>query len=388
MGIAVKTRAAPGDRLDWNDIKDRLDLATVVAALLGPPVRRIGARLAWLCPLHDDHDPSFTVDDRGWRCWSCATGGDAVGLVRRLEPGLGFPEAIRRAAELGGIALPGRPTRSGLTARPPVRPPVRPAERPPGESSGLDRQEAERLVADASERIWRPEGAAALAYLRGRGLTEATIRAARLGWADKIRLPKRDGDGTWTLAGITIPWGEPGRLTRIKVRRLGLFRGAKYIEVFADGWHVYPSMASVRPGMPLVVCEGEFDALLLIQELADLASVVTLGSTSSRPGAAFLVAAMACPTWFVALDADPSGDDSAAKWPARAVRVRPPAGDWTEAIQAGTDLRRWWTEEYFPAEFDKLERASIYEFDGGLTREAAELAAGLLPRQGEMTVDN
>src|SRR6516165_2211919 len=103
---------------------------------------------------------------------------------------------------------------------------------PPARPAGLDRQEAERLVADASERIWHPEGAAALAYLKGRGLTEATIRAARIGWADKIRMPKRDGSGTWPLAGIVLPWLDSGKLTRIKVRRLGLIKGAKYVETF------------------------------------------------------------------------------------------------------------------------------------------------------------
>src|SRR5262249_50095899 len=151
------------------------------------------------------------------------------------------------------------------------------------------------------------------------------------GWADKIRMPKRDGSGTWPLAGIVLPWIESGRLTRIKVRRLGFFRGAKYIEAFASGWRGYPGPEAIRPGAPLVIVEGEFDALLLGQELADLA-VVTLGSSSSRPEGSTLLAMLRCPRWFVALDADRAGDDAAAEWPARAVRVRPPepCKDWGE----------------------------------------------------------
>jgi hypothetical protein len=39
------------------------------------------------------------------------------------------------------------------------------------------------------------------------------------------------------------------------------------------------------------------------------------------------------------------------------------------------DLRRWWTEEHFPEEFDRQERAALMEYDGGLTREEAERAA-------------
>jgi hypothetical protein len=50
--------------------------------------------------------------------------------------------------------------------------------------------------------------------------------------------------------------------------------------------------------------------------------------------------------WFVATDADPAGDTSAASWPARARRVRPPEPfkDWTEAKSGGVDLARWWRD--------------------------------------------
>jgi hypothetical protein len=58
-----------------------------------------------------------------------------------------------------------------------------------------------------------------------------------------------------------------------------------------------------------------------------------------------------------------------------------PAGkDWSEAAQAGIDLRRWWIEEAFPLDgpFATEERAAIPAWDSGLSREAAELAVGLL----------
>jgi hypothetical protein len=429
---------ARGDRIAWDDLRHRVDMAAVATALFGPAPKRSGRRLLWPCPFHADHDPSLQVDpaERRWRCWPCDLGGDAPALVMRLQ-GVGFPEAVRIVAELAGIIAPSSkptrprpPTRSG-----PVRPAIPTAADPPENAptgsparpAGLDRQEAERVVADASERLWRPEGAAALAYLRGRGLTEATIRAACLGWAERIRLPKRDGTGTWPLSGITIPWGEPGRPTRIKVRRAGLFRGARYIEAFADAWTVYPSMAAIRPGAPLVIAEGELDCLLLAQQLERLAAVVTLGSASSRPEGATWLAMLRCPTWYIALDADPAGDDAAAQWPPRAVRVRPPAPDkdWTEAHQSGVNLKRWWSDRlagieaperstwdelvarrwgpgltiagpgftsdrivwpaspWHPADDDdRKERAAIMEHDGALSWEATERAADLRPSRG------
>ena len=49
----------------------------------GPGVGR-GRELAFVCPLHDDHDPSLRVDpERGvWYCDPCAEGGDVVRLAQ------------------------------------------------------------------------------------------------------------------------------------------------------------------------------------------------------------------------------------------------------------------------------------------------------------------
>jgi DNA primase len=350
MSVGVSGTYSGSSRIDWDGIRDRVDLAAVATALLGSAEKQSGRRLYWRCPFHDDHSPSFQVDTamHRWRCWPCGLGGDAPALVMKLD---------------GVAGTPGK-----AAARSPERP------------SGLERPEAERLTAQASERLWTPEGTKALAYLRDRGMTDATIKGARLGWYDKIRLPLRDQEGTWLLTNfVAIPWFDPsGRLERINTRRLGLFNGSKYIQAFSDSPIVYPSMSAIRCGAPLVIAEGEFDAILLAQELAGLASVITTGSKSNLPKVSLRVAMLGCSRLYAAHDDDGSGDDAAARWPGRAVRVRPPAGkDWTEALQAGVDLRRWWIAEHFPFEFDREERAAIVEYDGGLSREEAERRVGL-----------
>ena len=41
--------------VDWNEIRGRIDLTKVAAALLGPPVERRGlssGSLGWYCPFH------------------------------------------------------------------------------------------------------------------------------------------------------------------------------------------------------------------------------------------------------------------------------------------------------------------------------------------------
>src|SRR5271165_2107982 len=141
------TLTAAGERIDWNDIKGRIDLARVVTALLGPAAKRQG-RLLWPCPFHDDRNPSFEVDpQRGtWRCWPCNLGGDAPALVMKRN-GVAFPEAVRTVAELAGIATTAAmsvsvqaPERApnGLAASPLLRPATaKAASPPPQRSSGL-----------------------------------------------------------------------------------------------------------------------------------------------------------------------------------------------------------------------------------------------------------
>ncbi len=55
---------------------------------------------------------------------------------------------------------------------------------------------------------------------------------------------------------------------------------------------------------------------------------------------------LAAAPWYIATDADPAGEKTAAEWPASARRVRPPGAfkDWCEAHEGGVDLRRWWSD--------------------------------------------
>jgi len=330
--------AARGDTIDWSDIKDRIDLAAVATALLGtPPGRRgeRGRRLWWSCPFHEDPNPSFAVDPvkRSWKCYGCSERGDAADLVMRLNH-FTFLEAA--------AYLAGKPTPSGKPATKPAKAP----ERPPEQASGLLLPDALALVESAAVRLWTPEGLAALEYLQRRGLTAETIRQARLGWTPGVMIPIDDGARYWRVSGITLSWHDGDRVALVKIRRLGEFKGSKYIEAYRDKPALYPTPEAVRPGKPLVVVEGEFDALLLGQALGDLAAVLTLGSASSKPEAPILMRLLAASPWFVATDNDPAGDLAAKEWPARAIRVRPPAPckDWTEAHQYGINLRRWWTD--------------------------------------------
>jgi DNA primase len=324
----------PLERIDWNELKDRIDLAIVATALLGPaPGRRgeRGRRLWWRCPFHEDRNPSLAIepDKPWWRCWGCSENGDAAALVMKVR-GVAFPEAIRWLAELAGIApgSRGQAARSpapSMAPRPPTASPAKAADAAPDRSTGLSPADALALVETAEQRLWTPEGSTALAYLHDRGLNDETIRQALLGWTPGVMLPTSDGARFWRASGITIPWLDGDRLVLLKIRQPEGSR-PKYAEAFRDGPRGFPSMATIRPGWWLVIVEGEFDALLLGQELGELAAVVTLGSASSRPEGSTRLAMLQCPRWYTAHDADDAGDKAAAEWPARAIRIRPPRG--------------------------------------------------------------
>jgi hypothetical protein len=149
---------------------------------------------------------------------------------------------------------------------------------------------------------------------------------------------------------VVIPWfdgqGEDDRLCLLKIRQ-PVGRTPKYVEVFRDRPALFPGLSVIQPGWPLVIVEGEFDALLLGQELADLpAAVATFGSASSsgRPAPEVVDRLLTAAPWFLAADADSSGDRACDDWYRRARRVLPPAPfkDWTEAFQGGVDLRSRW----------------------------------------------
>jgi hypothetical protein len=204
------------------------------------------------------------------------------------------------------------------------------------------------LVNDAAARLWSPAGAEALAYLTGpRCLFPETIRTARLGWTPGVSVPTRDGDRFYRAVGWVIPWLNVDQLALVKIRQPD-GRQPKYVEAFRypDRVSCYPGAQRIDPGRPLIVVEGELDALCLAEALGGLAAVVTLGSASARPTPRILGRMLAAAPWFVATDQDQAGDKAAEGWPKSARRIRPPGAfkDWTEAAAAGMNLRRWWSE--------------------------------------------
>jgi DNA primase len=173
---------------------------------------------------------------------------------------------------------------------------------------------ARRIADQASDRLWRSEGRHALAYLKTRrGLSEGVIAAAQLGY-----IPGRPNEwnvieGLKVPCGITLPWCAEGALWGIKVRRAA--GEQRYQQV--SGGHLKGCLylaAHIQPGLPLVLTEGEFDALTAWQIGWGEVSAASIGSASnSRINRRWFGKLLAAPRLLVCTDADEAGNKAAAE---------------------------------------------------------------------------
>jgi DNA primase len=228
-------RGVPG-RINEQDIqalRERADLAVVVGAHTA--LTRNGTRLKGLCPFHGEKTPSFTVDPaRGlFHCFGCGAGGDVYGFLQRAEA-LSFPEAVERLARIVGYDLHYE-------------------ELSPGQRKALGRRTriGEAVAAAAAfyaDLLGAEEGRAALAYLRGRGVSDAEVGAFGLGWApdswDALtrHLLGSGFDVAELLDAGLVSQGRQGPVDRFRGRVMFPIRDATGRDVVAFGGRLVPGV--------------------------------------------------------------------------------------------------------------------------------------------------
>lgn len=203
------------------------------------------------------------------------------------------------------------------------------------------RVRAREWVASWQAALSTPAGDRARSWLAARGLRDITIEAAQIGFCAK------DEPTLGWHRGITIPLiGVDGELYGVKVRR-GVRPGhpedgPKYIGIRGGHHALYGRTQSGIASGVLLIVEGEFDALLALQELGHLVDVATIGL--GRPEGRWLHHLVGYQSVLICLDNDEAGQRGWAKWEwmGNARRVQLPAGkDITEAWQQGLDLCAW-----------------------------------------------
>jgi DNA primase len=263
---------------------DELRLRTPLAAVIGRRIRlaRSGRQWKGCCPFHGEKTPSFYVyEDGHYHCFGCGAHGDAIGFVMQSE-GANFTEAVERLAGEAGLEVP-KPSAEAAEA-----------ERKRLSLAGV----LEAAQAGFHRRLFLPEGRHALAYLRGRGLSEDTIRRFGLGWSGEGRgalladlgregitpeqlvdagLMRRDDETGRTFdlffSRVMFPIRDRrGRVISFGGRTLGDGQ-PKYLNgpetaLFAKRRTLYgldQAREAVRSGAALVVVEGYTDVIALAQ---------------------------------------------------------------------------------------------------------------------------
>ena len=147
---------------------EELRARTPLAALISRRVKlsRSGRQMKGCCPFHGEKTPSFYVYEDGYHCFGCGAHGDAISFVMQTQ-GASFMEAVQSLAGEAGLELP----KASASAEA--------AERQRLDLHGV----LDAAQAHYTRALHTPAGAAALAYLRGRGLADETIARFGLGWA-------------------------------------------------------------------------------------------------------------------------------------------------------------------------------------------------------------
>ena len=308
-------------------VKEAVDMVELVGARTD--LRRVGTRFTGLCPFHDERTPSFSVnaEHKLYHCFGCGASGDAISFVQETE-GLDFKQSVELLGERYNVDLK-------LEKEDPA------AER--------KRQRRERLlklverVATYYERyLWESgEAKRAREYLEGRGLEEQILRDFRVGYApsawDKVTVAaQRDGFTREEIAAAGL--GQRGRggsgfydsfRARIMFPVVD-FRGKlvgfggravredqrpKYVNT-AEGelyqksrqlFGVDRARGQAAKAGRVVVVEGYTDVLALHQ--AGISETVAIMGTALTSEQLAQLSKMARSV-FLALDADPSGQDA------------------------------------------------------------------------------
>jgi DNA primase len=149
-----------------DDLLDRVDIIDVVDRRV--KLKKAGKNYMACCPFHQEKTPSFSVnaEKQFYYCFGCGAGGNALGFVMDYE-NLEFPQAIEMLADSVSMQVP------------------REESREPAERNQRDLYTLMEEVANYYQLQLRQHSgkAAAVDYLKGRGLTGQIAKQFDVGFA-------------------------------------------------------------------------------------------------------------------------------------------------------------------------------------------------------------
>jgi len=150
------------------EIKNKLAIEDIVADYI--QIKKAGKNFKALCPFHNEKTPSFVISpDKGLAyCFGCHKGGDIFEFVQEIE-GIDFFSALKILANKAGVDLEeGKFSKNYEKIK-------------TEKTTLLDIQD--KVKNFYKENLSSKEGQKALAYLKDRGLTDATIKSFSIGFA-------------------------------------------------------------------------------------------------------------------------------------------------------------------------------------------------------------
>ena len=264
--------------IDFEGLKTKINLLDLVGGLK-KVASTGGGEYAGPCPFCGGND-RFRVQPAPniWLCRHC-TGGkwrDLVDFIARRD-NISLGDAARL---VNGGSLPGASQDSREAGKTNYK--NHHTYKPPNIDWQKNSREAEKVC---ERNLYDPIGAKALDYLHGRGLSDQTIKAFRLGYS-----PGAEIAGLYIHHGITIPAIINNQVWYIKVRTNGAKGKPKYILVKGSKpAALYNGDNLINKPFALIV-EGEFNAMIAWQETQDINDICGIGSMGAAGNHPDLVA--------------------------------------------------------------------------------------------------
>ncbi|MGN0359278.1 MAG: DNA primase [Hominisplanchenecus sp.] len=152
------------------EVRERNDIVDVISGYV--KLQRKGSSYFGLCPFHNEKSPSFSVSPgkQMYYCFGCGAGGNVFTFLMEYE-NYTFPEVMKILAERAGVALPEREYSQEERKQQDLRTQI---------------LELNKMAAKYFYYQLRSEnGKQAMDYLKGRQLTDETIKSFGLGFANK-----------------------------------------------------------------------------------------------------------------------------------------------------------------------------------------------------------
>ena len=293
----------------------------------------------------------FDGDDGHYICNQCKKSGDPIQFERDFH-GLSFEDAIEKLGIKHKFenTKPAKKEKKDPTPKP-WEPRI--IEPPPA----LWIEKATQFVFTAYKHLLSGHGKPHRDYLNSRGISNDTIKKARLGYNPAAAQysyesfglqPETDRSGKtksiWIPPGIIIPYFDTaGTLRRIRIRNAENFAKNPYVLLTGGSteYFIYPEFI---PGRPTIAVEAELDGWCVWQAAGDFINVVAVGNNTTRPDETAHDILTRSSRVLCSFDNDDGGRTEYAWWKdhLNADWWGTPRGkDPGEAFVLGVDIRTW-----------------------------------------------